>query len=177
MRVSRKGIPISIDVKQSKQTSRLTGARSSSLIADQNDDAASCGGNEQTADSAIKTRNMPATLLVPNLRTQSVKLQTNFNHVLKTIMMLAFLGQKKSAGKHLIKESSVRDLANELTEVEAQFGYIKEKQVRLTRHALHIAQAPSMHRGMAEAGATATAGFQNNLNKSQKAASLQRRIR
>ena len=43
--------------------------------------------------------------------------------------MLAFMGQKKSAGKHLIKESSARDLANDLGEIEAMFGQIKEKQV------------------------------------------------
>jgi len=61
--------------------------------------------------------------------------------------------------------------------VEAQFGYIKEKQVRLTKHAFNIVQPHQLHRGMIEAGATATAGFSNNLNKSQKAASLQRRIR
>jgi len=53
-------------------------------------------------------------------------------------MMLAFLGQKKSAGKHLIKESSARDLASDLSEIETMFGAIKEKQVRLTKQVLHI---------------------------------------
>lgn len=84
---------------------------------------------------------MPTTLLVPNPRTQHSKLQTNFQHVIKTIMMLAFMGQKKSAGKHLIKESSTRDLGNDLSEIEAMFGSIKEKQVRLTKHIFHIAQS------------------------------------
>jgi len=42
-------------------------------------------------------------------------------------MLLAFLGQKKPSGKHLIKESSARDLLNDLSELEIIFNTIKEK--------------------------------------------------
>lgn len=63
-----KGLPISIDLKQQK-TNRLEGARSSSITVDQQqeDKNSSCGGDR--GEPELKTRHMPATLLVPNLRT------------------------------------------------------------------------------------------------------------
>ena len=47
-------------------------------------------------------------------------------------MMLAFLGQKKTAGKHLLKEATAKDFTSELQEIENEFGMIKEKQMRVT---------------------------------------------
>jgi len=156
----RKGLPISIDTKKQLKTGRMPGTRSSSIIADQQtDDAASSGGLDLDA-AGVQTRHMPTTLLVPNLRTQNVKLQTNFQHVIKTILMLAFLGQKKPAGKHLIKESAAHDLQNDLLQVQSHFGVIKEKQVRYSKHKLYIAQQTS--RAQNE-----VLGLSNNLNSSQ----------
>lgn len=43
-------------------------------------------------------------------------------------MMLAFLGQKKTGGKSILKEvSSVSDYVGQLMEIEADYGNIKEK--------------------------------------------------
>jgi len=57
---------------------------------------------------------MASTLLLPNLRTQNVKNQTNFSHVIKTVMFLAFLGQKKTQTKSLLKDNSVNDFTTEI---------------------------------------------------------------
>ena len=63
----------------------------------------------KTRESWHAPGSVPSTLLVPNLRTQNAKTQTNFSHVIKTIMMLAFLGQKKNSGKPLLKDPSLID--------------------------------------------------------------------
>lgn len=75
----------------------------------------------------MNQRHMASTLLVPNLRTQNVKNQTNFSHVTKTLMFLAFLGQKKTQIKPLHKEISINDFTTAIEELEAEFGSIKER--------------------------------------------------
>lgn len=86
---------------------------------------------------------MPTTLLVPNIRTQNAKAQTNFSHVVKTIMMLTLLGQKKATGKTLLKDN-VRDLNSDLVDLEAEaFGVIREKQVKITQKKLVITPQPT----------------------------------
>ena len=44
---------------------------------------------------------MPVTLLVPNVRSQTIKTCMNFSQIVKSIMLMAYLGQKKSAIKSL----------------------------------------------------------------------------
>ena len=46
---------------------------------------------------------MPTTLLVPNVRTQTLKTCVNFSQIVKSIMLMAHLGQKKST-RHLLKD-------------------------------------------------------------------------
>ena len=53
-------------------------------------------------------------------------------------MLLAYLGQKRSNGKQLIRENSGKDLASELLEIETEYGMIKEKQVKVTHRRLTI---------------------------------------
>ena len=77
-----KGLPISLDVTHSQiQVASL-------------DDPAAAN------DSTKKSQEMPVTLLVPDPRNQTARVCLNFSQIVKSIMLLAYLGQKKSS-KHL----------------------------------------------------------------------------
>ena len=48
-------------------------------------------------------------------------------HVVKSVMMLAFLGQKKTQSLHMFKDPSIKDPTTELADMENEFSAIKEK--------------------------------------------------
>ena len=89
-------------------------------------------------------------------------------------MMLAFLGQKKNTGKHLLKDNSTKDLLTELQEIESDFGMIKEKQVRLTQRKLLI--TPQLFRGHTTADMLSSANGTQPFS-SQKTSSMPKRTR
>ena len=80
-----KGLPLTLDMRQNNQKKENT--RSNSLLEDSD-----LKDTQQSPLDDMISREMPTTLLVPNVRTQSHKFSTNFNQVVKTIMMLALLG-------------------------------------------------------------------------------------
>ena len=83
---------------------------------------------------------MPTTLLVPNVRTQSVKFSTNFNQVVKSIMMLAILGQKRQIGKNLLRDLHSKDfpLDKYKSVFDSKSGQLKENQIKMTTKSLTL---------------------------------------
>ena len=81
-----------------------------------------------------KSRQMPVVLLVPNSRNQTAKVTLNFSQVVKSIMLLAYLGQKKGS-KHL------KDVAKEVqspVRIAAGLGRTREKQIILRAKQMKI---------------------------------------
>ena len=83
---------------------------------------------------------MPTTLLVPNVRTQAAKFSTNFNQVVKTIMLLAVLGQKRQTGKTLLNNLNNKDFSLDRYKsvFDNQIGAIKEQQIKMNGKTLTI---------------------------------------
>ena len=71
-----KGLPISLEVKSDAAKNLTRSTHDSSMD----------GGMGQTR------REMPVTLLVPNVRTQTIKTCMNFSQIVKSIMLMAYLG-------------------------------------------------------------------------------------
>ena len=101
-----KGLPLTLDMKQTHQ--KIENTRSNSLLEDSDTKE-----TQQSPTEEMINREMPTTLLVPNVRTQSHKFSTNFNQVVKTIMLLALLGQKRQIGKSLLRDLHSKEFSFE----------------------------------------------------------------
>ena len=85
---------------------------------------------------------MPVTLLVPNVRTQTLKTCLNFSQIVKSILLMAHLGQKKNTRqllKDITKEQDHKLGSNSAaafksTNGEAEEGLvIKERLITLNK--------------------------------------------
>ena len=69
-----------------------------------------------------------------------MKFSTNFNQVVKTIMLLAVLGQKRQIGKNLLRDLHNKEFSmdRQRSVFDSKFGSIKEQQIRLTGKSIAI---------------------------------------
>ena len=58
------------------------------------------------------------------------KFSTSFSQVVKTIMMLGLLGQKRQVGKSLLRDIHSKDCGLDL--IDKKLGLIKEQNVKLS---------------------------------------------
>ena len=63
---------------------------------------------------------MPPVMLVPNARNQTQKINLNFSQIVKSVMLLAYLGQKKNSAQ-------LKELAKDQLKAGMLQGKVRER--------------------------------------------------